>query len=63
MRGLKEQGAVEVICEKRYKNYFEKSNKILIDDEEYQVFKEGTGNRSIITERPKNLIKVVLQRK
>jgi len=61
--GLKEIGAVEIITEKRYKNYFEKCNKVEIDDEEYEVFKEAVGNRSIISERPFNLIRIVLQKK
>jgi len=61
--GLKEIGAVEIITEKRYKNYFEKCNKIEIDDEEYEVFKEAVGNRSIISERPYNLIRVILNKK
>lgn len=60
--GLKEQGSVAIICEKRYKNYFLKANKIEIDGNEYQVFKEGTGSRSIISDRPFQLIRVILQR-
>lgn len=61
--GLKEQGAIELICDKKYKDWFEKASKIVIQDDEYQVFREGTGNRSIITEYPYNIIKVILQKK
>lgn len=61
--GLEEQGAVEVLCEKRYKNYFKIANKIKINDEEYQVFKEASGGHSIISDRPYNIIRVILQRK
>jgi len=61
--GLKEIGAVEIITEKRYKNLFENCNKIVIDGEEFETFKEAVGNRSIISERPYNLIRVVLQKR
>ena len=61
--GLKEIGAVEIITEEKYKNLFEKCNKIEINGEEYEVYKEAVGNRSIITERPFNLIRVVLQKR
>lgn len=61
--GLKEQGAVEFFCDSRYIAWFEKCNKIEIDGEEFQVFKEGTGGRSIITKRPYNIIRVLLEKK
>lgn len=60
--GLHQMGAVELICEARYKNYFLNSNKIVIDSVTYQVFKEGGGNRTYIQDRPYNLIRVVLSR-
>lgn len=61
--GLHNVGAVEVICESKYRNYFEFSNKIIIDNAEYQVFKEGTGSKSLIQNRPYKLIRVILNRK
>lgn len=60
--GLHQMGAVEVICEAKYKNYFVLSNKIIIDSIEYQVFKEGTGNKALIQSRPYNLLRVILNR-
>ena len=60
--GLHQVGAVEVICEAKYKNYFLNSNKIVINDVTYQVFKEGVGNRVLIQERPYNLLRVILNR-
>lgn len=60
--GLKEQGAVEVSCDKKYLSYFENANKIEYDGDEYQVFTEGTGGRVLITKRQYNLINVVLQK-
>lgn len=61
--GLKEFGAKEVICKSQYANWFRIANKIEIDGDEYEVFKEGVGNRAIIQKRPFNLIKVVLQKR
>jgi hypothetical protein len=61
--GLHEIGAKEILCRARYKSWFEKCSKIVIDDKEYQVYKEGAGNRMIITDRPFNLIRVVLARR
>lgn len=61
--GLKEQGAIEIITEKRYKDWFKNANKIEIDDIEYEVFREAVNQRAIITERPYNLIRIILQQK
>lgn len=61
--GLHEQGAVEVLCSDRYTEWFEKCSKIVINTKEYQVFKEGAGQRAIITNRPFKMIRVVLSRR
>ena len=61
--GLKEFGAKELICEAKYENWFKIANKIEIDEEEYEVFKEGVGGRAIIQKRPFSLIKITLQKK
>ena len=61
--GLKETGSLQIITDAKYRNYFEHSNKILIDSEEYQVFRESTGGNSLIQSLPKNLIRVILERK
>jgi len=61
--GLKEQGAVEFLCRSKYREWFEICNKIVINDKEYEVFKEASGNKVLITERPYKFIKVVLKRK
>ena len=61
--GLKEEGSVEIICDKKYQSWIENANKIEIDDEEYSVFKEATSDRAIITDIAYNLIKAILQRK
>ena len=61
--GLAEMGAVEVICNSKYKNYFTKANKIIIDSDEYAVFKEGEGNRALITKRTGNILRVILSKR
>jgi len=61
--GLDEQGAVQVVTESKYRNWFEKCNKIKINNDEYEVFKEGVGGRVMITDRPFNTINVILTKK
>ena len=60
--GLHQMGAVELICEAKYKNYFTLSNRVVIDGIDYQVFREGTGSRTLIQERPYKLLRVILSR-
>ena len=61
--GLNEIGAKEIICEAKYRNWFEKCAKITINEKEFQIFKEAASQRSIITSRPFNLIRVVVSRR
>ena len=61
--GLKEIGAKEIICKSQYTNWFKMANKVEIDGDEYEVFKEGVGNRANIQKRPFNFIRVILQKK
>jgi len=61
--GLSNIGTKEILCRRKYRNYFETCAKIEVDGEEYQVFKEGTGGKTIISERPGELIRVVITRK
>jgi len=60
--GLANVGAKEVLCDKKYDSYFRKASRIEIDGEKYQVFKEGTGSRTLISTRPFDQIKVILAR-
>ncbi len=60
--GLHQIGAKEIICELRYKNMFLNCNKIIINNDTYQVFKEGGGSRAIMQERAGNLLRVVVMR-
>ena len=61
--GLHEVGAKEILCDARYKEWFLKCSKITIDGDEYQVYKEATGQRAIITSRPFQTIRVVVSRR
>lgn len=61
--GLKEQGAVEVVCESKYRQMFERAAKIKIDTKYYTTFRDATSSRFLITDRPMNTIKIVLQMK
>jgi hypothetical protein len=60
--GLHQNGAVEVLCEARFKSAFLTCNKVVIDEVEYQVFKEAVGNKMLIFDRPLGLMKVILSR-
>jgi len=61
--GLKEMGAKEIICEKKYADWFRKANKIEIDGDSYEVYREGVGNRAIIQQRPYSMIRVLLEKR
>ena len=61
--GLKTEGAKEIICEKKYTNWFKTANKITIESVEYEVFKSATGNRANIQEQPYKMIRVLLEKK
>jgi len=61
--GLKETGAKEIICESKYAQWFRIANKIEIENDEYEVFREAIGNRAIIQKRPYNLVRIVLNKK
>ena len=60
--GLHQSGMKEIICEYRWRNAFERCNKIEIEDVEYQTFKDGN-NKTLITKRPNQLLRVVVARK
>ena len=60
--GLQNLGAKEILCDSKYKNYFELCNKIEIDGDNYTVFKEGTGHKTVISNRTKKIIRVMITR-
>jgi len=60
--GIAETGAKELICEYRDVQKFRLANKIVIDSDEFQVYKDNVGNRVSITKLPMGLAKLVLKK-
>ena len=60
--GLQNIGAKEILCDSKYKSYFENCSKIEIDGDNYTVFKDGVGNKIVISNRPKKMIRVLITR-
>ncbi len=60
--GLSEIGSKEIICKAKYLDWFKTCNKIVIDSDTYQVYRENVGNRVLITKLPCSLIKVILSK-
>ena len=61
--GLEKMGAVSVLTKRKYKTWFEECRRIVIDNADYEVFREGVGTKAIISDRPAQLIRVILTRK
>ena len=61
--GLNQIGAIDIITESKYKSWFEKANKITIDEEDYCLFREATGGRAVIMKLANNLIRVTLNKR
>ena len=61
--GLHQIGAVEVVTEDKYVEWFEQADRIVIRTEEYQVFRQGTGSRTLVQRRPYQLARIFLTRK
>jgi len=61
--GLKELGALEILCDARYTEWFRKAVKIVIDNMEYEVYSDGVGNSPMIQARPFNMIRVTITKK
>ena len=60
--GKFQTGMKEIICTDRWREAFENCNKIEIDSIEYQSFKGAPGGKTLITQRPNRLIRVVVTR-
>lgn len=61
--GLHRMGAAELIVEERFRGWFENSERIVIEGNDYQVFRHGTGNKSIMHKRAGKLLRVIIARK
>jgi hypothetical protein len=60
--GFTESGAKEILTEAKYKDWFINCNKVEIDGDVYQVYKQASGNRALIEHRPLSIIRVVLRK-
>lgn len=60
--GLAEIGAKEILCREKYGDWFRNCNKVKIDGDTYQTYKEAQGNRVLIESRPFNMIKVIVRK-
>jgi hypothetical protein len=61
--GLAETGSIEIITEKKYKEWFKNCRQIIYDGNKYEVFKEATGGRVLIESRPNNVIRIILRKR
>jgi len=61
--GLSEIGSVEILTDQKHINLFKTCKKVVIDDNQYTVFKDATGSNAIIQERPNKIIRVILKRR
>ena len=61
--GLHNMGAKEILCDSRYKTWFQNCAKIMIDNEEFQTYREATGGRAIISERKFKMIRVLVAKR
>jgi hypothetical protein len=59
--GLQEMGAVEILCESKYKDWFKNCNRVVINGNDYSVFRLGSGKQAMIHERAGGIIKVSLE--
>lgn len=61
--GLEYKGAVELLIDETYLNWFKICTKIKINDNYYEVFRSSVGQYSSIRQAPFGLLLVVLERK
>lgn len=59
--GLKEKGAIELICDKKYKSLLKKASTLEYKDESYVIYKSSRSKKSKITQKDNYLV-IVLER-
>lgn len=59
--GLKDKGALELVCDKKHKSLLEKCSNLYIDSVQYLVYKTANGKHSSITSKGKYLV-IILER-
>lgn len=58
--GLERSGMKEIICDNKYKKYFQECNSILIKEQKYQTYSKGVGKNALIQEQGDVLIRVII---
>lgn len=62
--GLKELGALEILCDARYTDWFKLATKIVVNNTEYEVYSDKLSNNgSLIQKRPFNMIRVTITKR
>lgn len=61
--GLAQSGAVSIVTDIKYIDWFKNCSQVIIGTDTYTVFKDATGNRVQIQKRSKDTIRVVLQKR
>ena len=52
-----------ILCDEKYKKYFQNCNKIVIDGVEYSTYNKAIGSMATIAQRPHKQITAVIFRK
>lgn len=60
--GLSEIGAKEILVDSKYVQWFRDAARIEIDGDNFQVYKEGVGNRVLIELRPCQIARIILKK-
>jgi len=63
MQGTHSESGKLILCDKKYKKYFQNAAKIEIDGKEYSTYNKATGSNLTIANRPKNNITVTIYAK
>lgn len=61
--GMEHTGSLEILVDRHYLQWFLICNKVVINGNEYEVFKSGVGQYSSVREGPFSLVALVLTRK
>jgi len=62
--GLASTGAVELLVDSVHKNKFLNCSRVVIDGEDYHVWREGTGGKALIQDRKQGgYLRIILQKK
>lgn len=60
--GLSKAGSIQIYTLSKYKTWFEQATKVIVDEDLYTVYNDGTGSQSSILELKGNVISIVLER-